>query len=129
MKHPEKFSLRKRGDSFSHALRGLIYLVKNEHNARIHVAILVIAIVIGVLLKITPAEWIAIAIVSGMVLISELVNSAIENLADIIEPEWNSRIKLIKDYSAAAVLVSSVISAITGGVIFLPRIFLIIKSI
>ena len=129
MKHPEKFSLRKRGDSLSHALRGLIYLVKNEHNARIHVAILVIAIVIGVLLKITPAEWIAIAIVSGMVLISELVNSAIENLADIIEPEWNSRIKLIKDYSAAAVLVSSVISAITGGVIFLPRIFLIIKSI
>jgi diacylglycerol kinase (ATP) len=126
MKEQERFSFRKRGKSFSHAWKGIIYLMKTEHNARVHLAAMIIAAALGVSLRIEPQEWIAIAIVSGMVVITELLNSAIEKLADMVEPEWNKQIGIIKDYSAGAVLVAAVISLITGAVIFIPKIILYI---
>jgi diacylglycerol kinase (ATP) len=129
MKEPERFSFRKRGKSFSHAWKGIIYLMKTEHNARVHLAAMIIAAALGVSLRIEPQEWIAIAIVSGMVVITELLNSAIEKLADMVEPEWNKQIGIIKDYSAGAVLVAAIVSVIAGGVIFIPAILELMKGI
>jgi undecaprenol kinase len=128
MKEAERFSFRKRGISFSHAWRGIIYLIKTEHNARVHLTVIIIAIVSGALLEIEPAEWVVIAIVIGLVLVTELLNSAIEKLADIVEPELNKKIGIIKDYSAGAVLVAAIISVVAGGVIFLPRIVLLFSA-
>jgi diacylglycerol kinase len=129
MKEQERFSFRKRGKSFSHAWKGIIYLMKTEHNARVHLAAMIIAAALGVWLRIEPQEWIAIAIVSGMVVITELLNSALEKLADMVEPGWNINIGIIKDYSAGAVLVAAVVAVVAGGVIFIPRIVELIQSI
>jgi undecaprenol kinase/diacylglycerol kinase (ATP) len=60
--------------------------------------------------------------VIGLVFITELLNSAVESLADYINPEWNELIKKAKDYSAAAVLISAIISVIIGAIIFIPKI-------
>jgi diacylglycerol kinase len=121
MKDAERFSFRKRGKSFSHAWRGIIHLMKTEHNARIHLAAIIFATAMGIWLKIEHTEWIAIALVTGLVMVTELLNSAIEKLADMVEPEWNIRIGIIKDYAAGAVLVSAIVSAVAGGVIFIPK--------
>jgi diacylglycerol kinase len=128
MKEAEGFSFRKRGNSFSHAWRGINYMLKTEHNARVHLAAIVIAAVMGIWLRIEPAEWVAIAIVIGVVFVTELLNSAIEKLADMVEPEWNKKIGIIKDYSAGAVLVAAIVSVIAGGVIFLPKIMELLKG-
>ncbi len=122
MKETERFSFRKRGKSFSHAWRGIIHLMKTEHNARVHVAAIVFAIIMGIWLKIEHMEWIAIAFVSGLVLVTELLNSSIEKLADMVEPEWNFKVGIIKDYAAGAVLVAAMVSVVAGGVIFIPKI-------
>ncbi len=126
-KKPEKSWLQNRLKSFIYAKNGIHNLIKKEHNAWIHFIALILAIVLGIFLKLTMFEWIAITIVSGIVIVSELFNTAIEQLADKVEPNLNKKIGLIKDYCAGAVFVSAIISVIVGGLIFIPRILGFIK--
>ena len=58
----------------------------------------------------------------GLVFISELFNTSLETISDIVDNEKNEQIKYAKDYAAAAVLVSAIISIVTGGIIFIPKI-------
>lgn len=122
MKESEHFSFKKRLLSFRFAFNGIFNLIKNEHNARIHVVALVLVILLGIILEISSSEWIAITIVSGLVVITELLNTAIERLADFVEPNWNEKIGITKDYCAGAVLISAIIAVIVGVIIFLPPI-------
>jgi diacylglycerol kinase (ATP) len=117
-----KFSLKSRFESFKFAFRGLWSLVKNEHNSRIHFLAAIAAIAVGIFLKINLFDWCLLIIVIGLVFITELLNSSLEALADVVEPEWNERIRNAKDYAAAAVLISAIISFIVGGFIFVPKI-------
>jgi diacylglycerol kinase len=83
-----------------------------------------IAVIIGgIILKINPFEWSLVVLVIGIVFLTELLNSSLEALADFIDPEWNESIRKAKDYAAAAVLISAIISVVVGALIFIPRIF------
>ena len=117
-----KFSLRSRIGSFKFAFNGLRLLIKNEHNARIHFLAAIVAIGMGLLLKISLTEWSILVIVIGLVFLSELFNTSLETLSDLIDSKNNERIKYAKDYAAAAVLISATIAIITGGIIFIPKI-------
>jgi len=118
----DKFSMKLRFKSFRFAFRGISSLLKYEHNSRIHLLAAAIAVTAGILLKISILEWCLIIIVIGLVFIAELFNTSLERLADAVDPEWNDRIMKAKDFAAAAVLISAIISVITGGLIFIPRI-------
>ena len=122
-RHPEKFSFIKRLVSFRYAFNGLKILIKEEHNARIHLFITFCVLIAGAIFKISIIEWIAIIFCIGLVFALELINSAIENTTDFISKEKNETIKRIKDLSAGAVLIAAIASAIIGLMIFLPRIF------
>jgi diacylglycerol kinase (ATP) len=117
-----RFSLKKRMKSFVFAFNGLRSLFKREHNASIHLVSMLIAVVLGFYLHIELFEWLAISIVIALVFMAELFNTAIERLADFVEPAWNNKIGLIKDYCAAAVLTTAFVSLIVGGIIFIPKI-------
>ena len=117
-----KFSIKQRIQSFTHALRGLVDLFKYEHNSRIHLVSAIITIIAGFLLKITSAEWLIIILIIGLVFITELINTAIERLADKVQPEFDPIIKKVKDYAAAAVLVASITALVVGSIIFIPKI-------
>ena len=116
-----KFSLKSRFGSFRFALNGISLLLKNEHNSRIHLLAAIIAIIMGIIMKIDHYEWSLLIIVIGAVFLTELLNSSIESLADLIDPEWNELIMRAKDYSAAAVLISAIVAIIVGGLIFIPK--------
>lgn len=118
----DKFSLKTRFGSFKFAFHGLWLLVQNEHNSRIHFLAAIIAIAMGIILKINPTEWSLLIIVIGIVFLTELLNSSLETLADFVNPEWNEKIRNVKDYAAAAVLISAIISIIVGALIFIPKI-------
>jgi diacylglycerol kinase (ATP) len=117
-----RFSLSERLRSFRYAFRGLWWMIRDEHNSRIHLAIVIILVPLCFLLHLSPVEWALILICIGLVLSLELLNSAIERLADKVSPERDAGIGKIKDLSAAAVLVGAVIAAITGSIIILPKI-------
>jgi diacylglycerol kinase len=118
----QKFSIFKRLKSFEHAFNGLLILIKEEHNARIHLFATICVIVAGVLFKISLNEWIAIIFSIGLVFCLEIINSSIENIADFIYPEKHEKIKKIKDLSASGVLISAITALIIGLIIFIPKI-------
>jgi diacylglycerol kinase len=117
----KKFSLKSRLESFRFALNGLLLLLKNEHNSRIHILATIIAIIMGIIMKLDHYEWSLLIIVIGAVFLTELLNSSIESLADLIDPEFNELIMRAKDYSAAAVLISAIVAIVVGGLIFIPK--------
>ena len=122
MKKQEKFSIAKRLKSFTYAFNGLRILFREEHNSRIHLFATVCVIVAGVLLKLSILEWVAIAFAVGLVFSGEIFNSSIEDLADVVCPERDNRIKKVKDMAAAAVLVNAIAAATIGLLVFLPKI-------
>ncbi len=123
----DKFSLKTRFGSFKFAFHGLWLLVQNEHNSRIHFLAAIVAIAMGIILKINPYEWSLLIIVIGIVFLTELLNSSLETLADFVNPEWNEKIRNVKDYAAAAVLISAITSVVVGALIFIPKILDLIK--
>lgn len=118
----QKFSIKKRLKSFTYAWNGLKVLVKEEHNFRIHIVVTIGVVIFAILLKISVYEWIAIMLAIGLVIATEIMNSAIENMADFVSPEKHEMVKKIKDISAAGVLICAVVTLLVGLIIFLPKI-------
>jgi len=117
----KQFSIRERLSSFKFAINGLRSLIRHEHNARIHLLAAILVIVAAIVLKVTVIEWIFLIGAIALVFMAELFNSAIEKLADYVSPEYQEKIRLVKDYCAAAVLMISIAAAIVGLTIFIPR--------
>ncbi len=114
--------------SFGYAWHGLKYAFATQINFRIHLALAALAIGLGIGLHISPIEWVIVLLCIAMVLFAELINTALEKLADVVQRDHHPEIKLVKDISAGAVLVVAIMSAITGIIIFLPKIITLIKS-
>lgn len=110
--------------SFKYAFEGIYTGIKIEQNMKIHIAIMIIVIIFGIMLKINITEWIICIILFGLVISMELMNTAIENTVDLITKERNQQAKIAKDVAAGAVLVSAIVSAIVGLIIFIPKIIL-----
>ncbi len=118
----KKFTIRSRLRSFNYAFNGIKILVREEHNARIHIFAAICAVIAGFILNISSLEWISVLFSIGFVLAFEAINSAIESIADFVSAEKHDAIKKIKDLSAAAVLLSAITALIIGFIVFLPKI-------
>lgn len=118
----QRFSILKRLKSFKYAFNGLRILIKEEHNARIHLFVTIGVLIAGLFFKISINEWIAIIFSVGLVFCLEIINSSLENIADFISPERHEMIKKIKDLSASGVLISALTALIIGLIIFIPKI-------
>lgn len=119
------FTFHKRLASFKYAFQGIWLLLRYEHNAWLHCFIAVCVVVAGFLLDISAMEWSTIVIVCGCVLTAEALNTAIERLADVVSSEYNEAIKKVKDLSAGGVLFMALAAAVTGVIIFLPKLMLL----
>lgn len=124
----EKFSWRKRRESFRYAFRGIRWLIQDEHNAWIHVCVAVGVVAAGLFFGLSSVEWIAVCIVIGVVLAAEAVNTAIETLADLVSPGYNELVKRAKDLAAGAVLLVAIAAALVGIIIFVPKILTFINQ-
>lgn len=105
---------------FKHAFRGLFLMLAKERNFKIQLALFILVIILGFVFQVSRQDWIALILVSALVLALETINSAIEKTCDLITEETNSKIKNIKDISAAAVLLASIFALIIGILTFLP---------
>jgi len=124
----KNFRVAERLKSFRAAFHGIDTLLRYEHNARIHLFILAIVIIAGILFRISGSDWMAILFVTGLVFAGECFNSAVEYLADLITDKQNENIKRAKDIAAAGVLISAIISVITGLIIFIPEIIKLLRG-
>ncbi|WP_291401621.1 diacylglycerol kinase family protein [Daejeonella sp.] len=108
---------------FYFAFNGIKYSFKTQLNFRVHAFLGALALIISYILQIAICEWIWIIAAISLVLIVELINTAIETLVDLVSPEFNPKAGLIKDISAAAVLISAIFAFLVGCFIFLPKLF------
>lgn len=108
--------------TFIYAFRGIRVFFTYETKAVIHLLASALAIVLGVFFKLDKLEWTFIVVAIGIVFISELFNTVVEKLADLVEPEMSTKVKDIKDIAAGAVLVSAITSLIIGLLIYIPKI-------
>ncbi len=107
--------------SFGFAAEGIKFCFK-QTNFRVQVLCFVIAICLSAVLQISTVEIVLILFAGVLVLVVEMVNTAIEYLCNLYTNEFNQHIKIIKDVAAGAVLVASIIAFLTGCFIFLPKI-------
>lgn len=121
VRNPRKFSLYSRIRSFKYAISGLRALLIQEHNSRIHFTAAILAVAMGFILHISLVEWSILIGIIALVVVVEILNSAIERLADHVSPQYSPVIKMVKDYCAAAVLIASLAAVVIGVIIFLPR--------
>lgn len=124
-----KFDARNFFESYRFALSGIVLIIRNERNFRIQLCMTVIIVIFGIMLDITHFDWVALAMVTALVLISEAFNSVIEAVCDTVSQEYRVNIRYAKDVSAGAVLVSSSVSAVTGIIIFYPYLWNIVENI
>jgi len=88
------------------ALRGLAGALRSESSLRTQAVVLLAVLVTLGLLRPEPVWWALVALASAAVLAAELLNTAIEELADLLHPQAHPRLKVVKDCAAAAVLIA-----------------------
>ena len=114
--------LTERWRSFIYAVAGLNFVLKTQHNARIHLLATIAVVIIGFILGLTPQEWVWVLVAIALVWFAELLNTAIEHICNVVSPEHSNAVKHAKDIAAGAVLVCAIIAAIIGFIVFQPYI-------
>lgn len=109
------------GKAFIHAWNGIVYFFRKDRNGKIHLSAAVMVVLAGWYCNVSVTEWCILLFCIGLVIALEMLNNAVEKACDIIHSEWHPVIKIIKDVAAGAVLWASVISAVIGLLIFLPK--------
>lgn len=107
---------------FMYAINGFIISLKEEKSLVIHLSFAIISLIIAVILQLSPIGWAILVLTIGLVISSELMNTAIENVVDIVTFKFNYSAKKIKDVAAAATLILAVIAIVVGLLLFIPRI-------
>lgn len=119
--------MKKTFNALKFALSGLRYSVTHERNIRIEIFSAGVVIIVGFLLKISSLHWLIVILNISFVITTELINTASEKLADVISPEINPAIKIIKDVAASAVLISVTAAAVCGLIVFVPYILKLVN--
>ena len=107
--------------TLSYGFNGILYTLKHERNMVIHFLVMTLVIIAGIVFKITFVEWGVCFVLFALVLSLELMNTALENVVDLVTEEKKQKAKIAKDAAAGAVLVAAIFSVIIGISIFLPR--------
>ncbi len=113
---------RARLKSFIYAFEGLVTLLRTQHNARIHLGAAALVVAAAWYYQVSALEWCLLVLAIGLVFSAEAANTALEILADRVEPEQDPAIKQVKDVAAAAVLLAAGAAALLGAIVFLPRV-------
>lgn len=102
------------GAAFGYAFTGLWTAWRGERNLRIHAATGLVVVLAGALLRLRPLAWGLLVFAIGLVLVTELLNSALEAVVDLVSPHDHPLAKRAKDVAAGAVLVAALAAATIG---------------
>ena len=106
--------------SVTHAVAGLVFTLRTQRNARIHLGVAVAAIALALWLGLELLQLGILVLTIGAVLAGETINTTVESIVDLLSPEWHERAKIAKDVSAGAVLILSLTAVVVGLLILGP---------
>lgn len=110
----------KHGGSFKYAIAGLLFVLRTENNFQLQVVVGAIVFVIALLLQVDTNGLSLLLFTSFLVLICEMINTAIEEVVDLATDEWRLKAKVAKDVAAGAALLSACCAVLVGLLVLGP---------
>lgn len=107
-------------DAFGFAFSGLWHTLRTQRNMRIHLLIAAAVALVGLWLRLSADQWATLAATCGLVLVSEMVNTVVEQMVDLVCPDYHPLAKTVKDVMAGAVTVAAMVAVIVGLLILGP---------
>lgn len=107
---------------YKYALNGIKEAITTQVNFRFHFAASLFVVTAGFVMDLSEVEWVMITLCIGFVIVTELLNTAIEYLVDLVSPNQHPLAGKIKDLAAGAVLVAAIAAFVVGLIIFAPKI-------
>jgi diacylglycerol kinase len=104
--------------SFFYAFKGIRASLEEQRNLKVQSLVALITIGAGFYFEISSIEWCLVLMMIGIVIGLEMLNTAIEDLVDLVTTEWKPLAGKVKDMAAGAVLIASIIAVIVGLIIF-----------
>ena len=108
-------------NSFKYALNGIKEALTTEDNLAFHFIASIFVLIFAYFFGFSLVEFSIVVITIFFVIITEIINTIVEKLSDVVSPERSEKIRIIKDMSAAAVLLSAICSIIIMALLFLPK--------
>lgn len=108
-------------DSFNFAIEGLISALKDEKHMKVHILAAIIIVILAIIINASKVEILIISLSVSFVIITELVNTAVEAIIDLVSPERHPLAKLAKDVAAGAVLVAAINALCVGYLLFYDK--------
>lgn len=106
--------------SFKYAIEGVVFSIKHNGNFRIYIGVAILVIFASILFEVNPFEMGILGVMILLVFICEMINTAIEEMVNLITTEHRQQAKIAKDVGAGMVLITSLGSVIVGFLIFFP---------
>lgn len=116
----DSFSLTRRLASFAHALSGVAFVLRTQHNAWIHALATTFVIGLAFALRIDVRDGCWLVLAAALVWVAEALNTALEALADAVHPDHHPLVGHAKDAAAGAVLIAAVAATIIGLIVLGP---------
>ena len=114
-------------EAFAHAGDGIVHAFK-ERNMRIHLIFALAAVILGFVLRIDHAGWLAVVVCIALVFSLETLNTALESIVDLASPDYHDLAKHAKDCAAGAVLIAAIGSLIVACIVYLPAFFALVGA-
>ncbi|MGX7245187.1 diacylglycerol kinase family protein [Enterococcus quebecensis] len=115
--------------SLEFAIQGIRTVFKEERNMRTHVFMGVVAIIIGFIFRLAITEWLWLLLAIFLVLVVEIINTVFENVVDMVTDfHFHPIGKKVKDMAAGAVLLTTGFAVVVGLLLFVPKIWQILKD-
>lgn len=115
--------------SFVYAWNGILYTVRTQRNMRVHIAIFVAAVTLGVVLRISAVEFAMVFVAATGVLIAEMMNTVAEAVVDLVTNEYHPLARIAKDVAAGVVLMNALLSVVIGLFVFVPHLWPLVMRV
>ena len=112
---PKRGTLRQ---AFGWAFSGVAYVIRTQRNMRIHLVVAVLAVALGLILHLNVLEWVAVLVCIALVWGTEMLNTAIEVLVDLVTPDYHEKAKAAKDIAAGVTLIFVILSVVVGLIVY-----------
>lgn len=112
--------LRRWVDSAGYAIEGILYAAKTQRHLRYHFYIAVFVLILTYVLGVGRTDFLIVAIAVILVILAEMINTAIEYVVDLLSPEHSESARIAKDVAAGAVLITAFGAVIVGYIILFP---------
>lgn len=115
--------------SLNRAWRGILHTLKTQRHMQFHVFAAIMVLSFAWWTKVSPFEWLILVLAIGCVISAEVMNSAVETVVDLVQPNFHPLAGIAKDVASGAVLVTAIQAVVVGLIVFAPPLYRFVRAV